>query len=82
MPRSLPNPGLKRDRVLRAQLADLNERLEASEQRHRQLHNTVTALGREVGVSVGSPCGHCNESYMLIKRGCMYCPRCGHSGAV
>ena len=66
------------DRTVRGQLARLTDRLEVAERRHLQLRNTVSALGREVGVSVGSPCDHCDESYMLIRDGEMYCPRCGH----
>ncbi|WP_408958375.1 hypothetical protein [Natrinema sp. 74] len=78
IPRSSSSAGSKRDRAIRAQLAALGERLEESEQRHRQLHNTVAALGREVGVSVGAPCSRCAESHTLIADGYMYCPRCGH----
>ncbi|WP_254764293.1 hypothetical protein [Natrinema marinum] len=82
IPRSPASSESKRDRALRAQLAAISERLEATERQQQQLKNTITALGREVGVSVGCPCGRCNESYMLIKQGSMYCPRCGHRGAV
>ncbi|QLG48336.1 hypothetical protein [Natrinema halophilum] len=78
MPRHIRFPQTKRDRTVKAQLVALNERLEAMEQRHCLLRRTVEALGRENGVSVGSPCSHCEKSYMLIKNGHMYCPHCGH----
>ncbi|WP_254524218.1 hypothetical protein [Natrinema caseinilyticum] len=78
MPRQIRFPKTKRERAMSAQLAALNERLEVIERRHCKLQNTVEALGREAGVSVGSPCSHCDESYMLIKNGHMYCPHCGH----
>ncbi|ELY64548.1 hypothetical protein [Natrinema versiforme] len=68
----------RRDRTIPAQLASLSDRLEAAEYQQRQLKNTVAALGSEIGVSVGCPCGRCNESYTLIKAGSMYCPRCGY----
>ncbi|WP_254530880.1 hypothetical protein [Natrinema gelatinilyticum] len=71
-------PQTKRERTTTAQLIALNERLEVIERRHCMLQNTVEALGREAGVSVGSPCSHCDQSHMLIKDGHMYCPHCGH----
>ncbi|SEP90402.1 hypothetical protein [Natrinema salaciae] len=75
-PARIPNP--RHDRTLSAELASFRSRLEAAERRQTQLRNTVAAIGREAGVSVGCPCGHCDESYTLIKDGTMYCPRCGH----
>ncbi|MDF9746957.1 hypothetical protein [Natrinema salsiterrestre] len=68
----------RRERDTAVQLAVLSDRLEAAERRQRQLQNTIAAIGREAGVSVGCLCGHCEESYTLIKNGDMYCPRCGH----
>ncbi|WP_226006779.1 hypothetical protein [Natrinema salinisoli] len=67
-----------RERDTASQLAALSDRLEAAERRQRQLQNTIAAVGREAGVSVGCLCGHCEESFTLIKAGSMFCPRCGH----
>ncbi|PCR89728.1 hypothetical protein CP557_03765 [Natrinema ejinorense] len=77
-PRPTRVSGPRRDRATPVELAVLNDRLEAAERRQRQLQNTVAALGREVGVSVGCLCGHCDESFTLVKAGRMYCPKCGH----
>lgn len=77
-PRSTRVPRPRREPDPSDQLAVLADRLEATERRQQQLQNTVAALAREVGVSVGGLCGHCGESHTLIKDGSMYCPRCGH----
>lgn len=77
-PSRVSQPRPRRERPIAAQLAALNERLEVAERQHRQLRNTVSALGRELGATVGSPCVHCEESYLLIKDGSMSCPRCGY----
>jgi exosome complex RNA-binding protein Csl4 len=63
-------------------LADLRDRIDAAERRQRRLRNTVAALGREVGVSLGCPCSRCDECYLLVADGRMYCPRCGHLESV
>lgn len=78
MRRSTRPPKHQHSHSVSAQLAVFNDRLEATERRQRQLENTMAALGREVGVSIGCPCARCEESYTLIKAGSMYCPRCGH----
>lgn len=77
-PRPARVPTSRRDRLTAAELAALDDRLEATERRQRQLQNTLAALARETGLSMGCVCGYCDESYTLIKDGTMYCPRCGH----
>ncbi|OAQ52537.1 hypothetical protein HTG_13010 [Natrinema mahii] len=67
----------RRDRAMAAQLAALEERLEAAERQQRLLRTTVAGLAREVGRSLGCQCSRCDESYTLVRDGCMYCPRCG-----
>ncbi|WP_226479590.1 hypothetical protein [Natrinema amylolyticum] len=77
-PRPARVPSPRRDRQISAELTALSDRLEATERHQRQLENTIAALAREVGLSMGCLCGHCDESYTLIRSGTMYCPRCGH----
>lgn len=72
------SPDNQRKQSLSTQIAALSDRLEATERRQHQLHNATAALAREVGVSIGCVCSHCDESYTLIRAGQMYCPRCGH----
>ena len=80
-PRSTRVSDHRRERTT-AQLAVLADRLKATEQRQQHLQNTLAGLAREVGVSVGCVCGHCDESHTLIKDGTMYCPRCGYRRSV
>lgn len=68
----------RRDRAMSAQLAALEDRLEAVERQQRLLRTTVAGFAREVGCSLGCQCGRCDESYTLVRDGCMYCPRCGY----
>jgi len=66
------------DRATSAQLAALEQRLEAVERQQRLLRTTVAGFARESGCSLGCQCSRCDESYTLVRDGCMYCPRCGY----
>ncbi len=54
------------------------DRLERNELQIDRLENTVNALARETGISIGGPCGECNLGHLLIKQEIMYCPKCGY----
>lgn len=81
-PRSSFRPDAQHQRTLVSRLETLADRLEATENRQRQLERTVAALARDAGLSVGCPCVRCNRSNMIIKPGSMYCPECGYSQSI
>lgn len=77
-PRSTHGPKRRHQPTL-AEVAVLTDRLDAIEHRQRQLKRTMQALAHEAGVSIGCPCTHCQQCYMLVKKGSLSCPACGYS---
>ena len=63
-------------RTVGVEIESLQNRITRAELRQRQLYNTVNALAREVGVSIGGPCTRCGQCHVLIKNRRMYCPQC------
>ncbi|WP_440771226.1 hypothetical protein [Natronorubrum sp. DTA28] len=61
---------------------DVTARLERIETRLPLLENTLRAVARQAGVSIGSPCGHCERSYLLVANGMMTCPTCGYQQSI
>ncbi|MFP9059658.1 hypothetical protein ACLI4R_03890 [Natrialbaceae archaeon A-chndr2] len=55
----------------------LADRVERLERQHRRLANTVAALARHAGISVGPPCTACGDCYLLFEHGRLRCPACG-----
>lgn len=66
-----------RQRALAKRLETLADRLERTDRRQCQLANALKGLARESNVSIGCACSRCERSYLLIKKGTMYCPQCG-----
>ena len=63
---------------MQAEIDSLRSHVATIDLRHQQLHNTVDALAKQVGVSVGRPCTECGQCHVLIKDQRLFCPRCGH----
>lgn len=76
MTRSSPTPNQPRRQTLAAEIELLQRRVAATEHTQDLLRNTVVALARESGQTVGSPCSRCDQSYVLITDGMLYCPTC------
>ncbi|MFU8868606.1 hypothetical protein [Natronococcus sp.] len=77
-PRSASRSETTHQRAVISRLEATTKRLEAVEDRQRQLERTIAALAREAGLSVGCPCTHCGRSYTLVKSGVVSCPECGY----
>ncbi|ELY46196.1 hypothetical protein C496_01476 [Natronorubrum tibetense GA33] len=74
-----PTPRLERTV---SELRDVTARLERIETRLPLLENTLRAVAREAGVSIGCPCDRCERSYLLIANGMMTCPTCGYQQSI
>lgn len=73
----------RRYRRLSAEQAELHDRLEAAELDVEQLRTTLVAVAREAsGVTVGHTCPSCERCLVLVRRGRLYCPACGHGRTV
>ncbi|WP_123538373.1 hypothetical protein [Halosimplex salinum] len=56
-------------------------RLERQEMEIERLKNTLKGVAREVGnLSISGRCERCRRSYLLVRDGYIYCPKCknGH----
>ncbi|WP_436343777.1 hypothetical protein [Natronorubrum sp. FCH18a] len=82
--RERPHPADATARLERteSQLRDVTARLERVESRLPLLENTVRAIARQAGVSVGCPCTRCERSYLLVADGMMTCPTCGYQQSI
>ncbi|WP_255168161.1 hypothetical protein [Natrononativus amylolyticus] len=77
-PRSPTVTEQRRRQLAHRQLEQTVERLEVTERRLTQVHNTLKAVAQDAGIAVGGPCGRCDRSFLLIAEGTMRCPACGY----
>ena len=70
------------ERRLATELAQLKRRVAKTEAEQRRLRNTISGLAREADASLGCSCPHCEQSYMLVRDGLLYCPSCSNRLAV
>lgn len=58
---------------------EVSDRLDEAEQQIERLQNTLRALARETSdIAISGPCGHCDQCFLFLKDGMMYCPQCGN----
>ncbi|ELZ20351.1 hypothetical protein [Natrinema limicola] len=70
------------DRRVAAELTRLKRKVAKTEAEQRRLRNTIRGLARETDVTLGCSCPHCEQSYMLVRDGQMYCPSCSNRRTV
>ncbi|WP_440764936.1 hypothetical protein [Natronorubrum sp. DTA7] len=80
--RTSPTDATPRLERTASELRNVTARLERIETRLPLLENTLRAVARQAGVSIGCPCGHCERSYLLIADGMMTCPTCGYQQSI
>ncbi|MFC4987741.1 MULTISPECIES: hypothetical protein [Saliphagus] len=79
----LPRPANRRtDRrtarsATEARVAELSDRLEATERDLERLRNALDGVARERGTSVTVPC-RCGRSLLLYREGMLSCPSCDY----
>jgi len=67
-----------REQRIAAELTRLKRRVSKTEAEQQRLRNTIHGLAREMDVTVGCSCPHCEKSYMIVRNGLMYCPSCSN----
>ncbi len=59
------------------QLTQLLARLERQERETVRLRNTLKGVANEVGgLTVNGRCDRCQQAYLLVADGRIYCPKC------
>ena len=66
------------ERQVAADLKRLKRQVAKTEAEQRRLRNTIRGLARETDVSLGCSCPHCEQAYMIVRDGLMYCPSCSN----